>query len=206
MKGRPWKRAELAILKRDYPDTENCVLAVRLKRSALAVAQTAWKHGLKKSQACISANRKARLGAAMGMRFTPGQKPWNTGIKGLHHSPATEFKKGNRPWGWVPVGSLRNYGGYRQRKVADTGDMATDWRSLHVMLWESVHGEIPEGHAIVFKDRDKTHIVIENLECISRRELMRRNSYHTNYPKEITRLIQLRGAVQRQINRRQRAQ
>jgi hypothetical protein len=31
--GRPWTRAERAILKRDYPTTENRHLAWRLKRS-----------------------------------------------------------------------------------------------------------------------------------------------------------------------------
>lgn len=34
---------------------------------------------------------------------------------------------------------------------------------------------------------------------------MRRNSYHTNYPKDVQLLIQLRGAVNRQINKRKEA-
>lgn len=33
---------------------------------------------------------------------------------------------------------------------------------------------------------------------------MRRNSYHTRYPKEIGLVIQLKGALQRQINKRER--
>ena len=37
---------------------------------------------------------------------------------------------------------------------------------------------------------------------MTRAELMKRNSYHNRYPKEVARLVQLRGAVTRQINKR----
>lgn len=30
--------------------------------------------------------------------FKKGHKPWNKNLKGLHHSPKTEFKKGNKSW------------------------------------------------------------------------------------------------------------
>lgn len=30
--------------------------------------------------------------------FKKGNIPWNKGLKGLHHSPSTEWKKGNTPW------------------------------------------------------------------------------------------------------------
>ena len=44
-------------------------------------------------------------------------------------------------------------------------------------------------------------ITLDKVECISLAENMRRNSCH-QYGKEIARLIQLRGAVSRQINKR----
>ena len=31
------------------------------------------------------------------MRFTKGQSPWNKGLKGIHLSPSSEFKKGQKP-------------------------------------------------------------------------------------------------------------
>lgn len=37
---------------------------------------------------------------------------------------------------------------------------------------------------------------------MTRAELMRRNSLHTNYPPQLVSLVQLRGALNRQINRR----
>jgi hypothetical protein len=48
-------------------------------------------------------------------------------------------------------------------------------------------------------------ITLGRLELISRAENMRRNSYHTRYPKEVAQLIQLRGALNRQINKRLKA-
>lgn len=211
MKRRPWKKwtkREEATLKRLYPTTLTSELVRLLGRSPSSLSQHVAKMGLRKDPAfhasIASVRAKLRTGAAAGKRFTPGQRPWNAGLKGLQLSPATQFKKGNRPHTWVPVGSVSEHDGYRHRKIADTGDMATDWKSLHALRWERYRGPVPPGHAIVFKDRDRTNIKIANLECVSRAELMRRNSVHTNYPPEIVRLIQLRGAVQRQINRWER--
>ena len=62
---------------------------------------------------------------------------------------------------------------------------------------------MPPKHAVRFKDGDRTNIAIENLELIHRGNLMRKNSVH-NLPKELVRVVQLRGAVVRQINKRAR--
>ncbi len=76
---------------------------------------------------------------------------------------------------------------------------------MHIINWEAVNGPLPKGHALVFKDGNKQNTAVENLELLSRAELMRRNSYHTNYPKEVAQLVQLRGAITRQINKRSKA-
>ena len=39
-------------------------------------------------------------------QFAKGAKPWNAGVKGLHFSPATEFKPGRRGEKWLPVGTV----------------------------------------------------------------------------------------------------
>jgi hypothetical protein len=96
--------------------------------------------------------------------------------------------------------------GYLQRKVSDTGHGATDWRAVHALVWESAHGPIPKGSVVIFKPgrktTDESAIAADGLECLSRAELMRRNSVHSKYPPEIARLVQLRGAINRQINKR----
>ena len=64
---------------------------------------------------------------------------------------------------------------------------------------------MPQGHAVVFKNGNKADIRIENLELITRRELMARNTVH-NLPPAIVQVVQLRGALVRQINRRTKEQ
>lgn len=81
-----------------------------------------------------------------------------------------------------------------------------NWEFLHTALWRQHHGAIPRGHAVVFRNGDKTDIRIDNLELVTRTELMRRNSYHTNYPPEIRQCIQLRGALNRKINARSKTE
>jgi hypothetical protein len=91
--------------------------------------------------------------------------------------------------------------GYLQRKISDSHITRRDYVGWHHLVWRMHDREIPPGHALVFRDGDRTNCDINNLECISRGELMRRNSVH-NYGPEIATLTQLRGAITRQINRR----
>lgn len=138
-------------------------------------------------------------------RFEKGHATWNKGVRFVAggRSAETRFKPGSRPHTWHPVGHERvTKDGYIQRKMTDTGTTRHDYIGLHILLWREHHGEVPQGHVVVFRNGDKTAIRIDNLECITRQELMRRNSYHTNYPPELRQLVQLRGAVTRQINKR----
>jgi hypothetical protein len=139
--------------------------------------------------------------------FKPGHKPWNYGLKGFNaggRNSETRFKKGNRPHQWKPIGHERiTDEGYLQRKVADTGESRRDYVNVHWLLWIEHYGEIPPGMLIVFKDRNPKNIVIENLECISRSENLRRNSVH-RLPKEVALATQLVGAINRKLNRYQR--
>jgi hypothetical protein len=111
----------------------------------------------------------------------------------------TQFKPGRRPHTWKPIGSTRlSKDGYMQRKVSDTGYPPRDWKGEHTILWEKVHGPVPGGYAVAFKDGDKTHISDENFELISRSELMRRNTIH-NYPPELAGVIRLSAKLKRKL-------
>jgi len=70
----------------------------------------------------------------------------------------------------------------------------------HLVLLEAGR-EVPPGHALVFRDGDKRNFALDNLELVTRGDLMRRNSYH-NYGPEIAAAVQLKGAIMRQINKR----
>jgi len=54
---------------------------------------------------------------------------------------------------------------------------------------------------VIFRNADHADIRLENLELITRRELMLRNSVH-NLPKPLAQAVQLLGALNRQIRRR----
>lgn len=114
----------------------------------------------------------------------------------------TQFKKGNKPQTWVPIGSERTtVDGYVEVKIADTGCTRRDFVGVHRLVWELHHGAIPEKHHVVFKDGNKQNTAPENLEAVSQPDMMCRNSLH-RYPKEVVKLIQLNGALKRKINER----
>lgn len=49
-----------------------------------------------------------------------------------------------------------------------------------------------------------TDVRLDNIECITRRELMARNTVH-NLPAALKEVVQLSGVLKRQINKRKRA-
>ncbi len=144
-----------------------------------------------------------------GSQFQKGHQTWNKGMKGLQiGGVATRFKPGHRGGKaaelYKPIGAERiSKGGYLQRKINDDMPLQKRWRGVHIIVWEEANGPLPAGRAVTFKDGNKRHIALENLELLTRAELMARNTIH-NYPKEIAELAQLRGAITRQINKRER--
>ena len=87
-----------------------------------------------------------------------------------------------------------------------TGPANLRWKPVYRLVWEAAHGPIPPGFAVCFKPGRRTaelaEITEDALELVSRRELMLRNSFH-RYGPEIAKLVQLRGALTRQIRRNQ---
>ncbi len=194
--GKPWSPEDLAALERNYPDTSNATLARMFRRSASSIKNQAINHGWRKSTEYMAREKPGC--------FKPNLTPWN---KGTHFSPPgserTRFKKGHKPATWLPIGSERvTKDGYLERKMTDTGYPPRDWVAVSHIEWEKHNGRpVPKGHAVIFRDGDKRNFVSANLELISRAELMRRNSY-LNLPEPLPQIVQLRGALNRKINRR----
>lgn len=192
-------------LTKRYPHEPSLSLAKEFGINTSRVYQKAARMGLKKTPEFLSSPESGRTDGKRGgsSRFKPGHRTWNKGVSFNTggRSKETQFKKGMKPHTWQPIGTERiSKDGYLQRKVADTGEKVKDWVYVHILLWQEHHKtELPKGHAIVFKDGDKTNITIENLECLSRAELMKRNSVH-RFPKELIELIHLRGVINRKIN------
>jgi hypothetical protein len=204
-----WTLADIAQLRALYPHRPTRELAVLFGRSSRSVYEKANKLWLKKTRGFLASDLAGRLNGVRGLhtRFKPGQQPWNSGLKGWRaggRSAETRFKPGNKPHTWHPIGHERIAdGGYLQKKLTDTGDTRRDYVNVHWLLWIEHHGPIPPGMLIVFKDRNPRHITIDNLECISRSENMRRNTLH-RLPKEVAQAIQLVGAINRKLNRYQK--
>lgn len=108
----------------------------------------------------------------------------------------TMFKKGNTPHN-------TKYNGYE--RISKDGYVEVRVRKgkfnlKHRVVWEQKRGKIPEGKIVVFKDGNKLNVKLSNLKLITREQNMKRNSYH-RYGKEIAKVYQLKGALQRQINK-----
>lgn len=213
---RLWSEEDDELLRQRYPHEPTKKLATELRRTLSSTYGRAMKLGLNKSEDYLASEDACRLrrgdnvGAAY--RFKKGQTPANKGLRRPGWAPGrmreTQFKKGERRGVaerlYQPIGTERlSKEGYLERKVNDDLPLQKRWRAVHLIVWEEANGPIPKGHAIAFLNGDKTDIGLHNLECITRRELMARNTVH-NLPRELASTIQLLGAVKRQINRRAR--
>lgn len=201
MKGH-WSPEDEFILRRLYPNAQMHELQAALGRDRISIRNKAIKLRLRKS---------ARFMAGKTHRFKPGSEPFNKGLKrGRGWAPGRmadgQFIKGQPPHNQNPVGHERiTKDGYLEIKVRDTRRTRHDYEAAHRLVWERERGPIPAGYIVVFKPGRRTtefrEITVDRLECISRAENMRRNSYHTRYP-ELASIIQLRGALNRKINNR----
>jgi hypothetical protein len=116
----------------------------------------------------------------LGGHFKKGQTPFNAGTKGLMKANITSFRKGCIPATTKPLGSERicSKDGFILIKIAERNPYTgapTRYKHKHVHLWERVHGPVPKGMVVVFKDGNKLNCVDQNLILLSRAELLRLN-------------------------------
>jgi hypothetical protein len=214
MKRRFWTDDERKYLRRNYPDRPTNELAAELGRALGHVYSQAQKLGLEKSQAYLDSPAACRLrrGDNVGAeyRFKKGQVPSNKGLRRpgwrAGRMAETQFKKGERRGVAVelyrPIGTERiSKDGYLERKVNDDLPLQARWRAVHLIVWEAANGPLPAGHAIAFKNGDKSDRRLENLELITRGDLMRRNTIH-NYPPEVKQTVRAVASLTRAIRKR----
>jgi len=217
---RHWKPEQLFMLRWLYPDFKADEVALCIGRTTRSVHQKAKQLGIGKSDAFKESWRSGRIQASntdprmVATRFKPGHTTWNKGVKGsvgLHENcRKTQFKPGQKPNTWVPVGSYRINSNKRihrlERKMNENpGPSHVRWIPVTRLVWEQHHGPVPDKHIVVFADSKQAttvleEITIDKLICISRAENARRNSaaaHSTEYGK----LAQLKGAITRQVNR-----
>lgn len=112
-------------------------------------------------------------------RFQKGQVAHNKGAKMskevYEKAKNTMFTKGHVPHNHKPVGSERvNVDGYIEIKVEEP----RKWKLKHNVVWENHNGKIPKGSVVIFLDRNKMNVTIDNLKLIKRSELLIMNRYN----------------------------
>ncbi len=215
---RLWSAADDARLRELYPHESTASIAQKLRRTVCSTNARANNLGLRKSAAYLASPDACRLrrGDNVGARyrFKKGQTPPNKGLRRpgwfSGRMKDTQFKKGQRNGRaarvYKPIGTERiSKDGYLERKISEALPFQRRWRAVHLIVWEAANGPLPTGHAIAFKNGDKADVRLNNLECITRRELMARNTVH-NLPKPLAQTVQLLGALKRQIRRKSRGE
>lgn len=192
-----WQSREDATLRRMYADRPTKDAAKALGRSLSSVYQRARILGLGKSAAYLASEAARRFSGNEGVRFRfkPGLTPWNAGKKGWQaggRSAETQFKKGQILGAAAqkrrPIGSTyADKDGRTLVKVSETGNRRRDWQYTHVMEWEAANGPVPKGH-----------VVTSDFQCLSRSELMGRNTFH-RYPADLKLAMLLTRKLERKI-------
>lgn len=212
MKRKCWSDKDLNKLIELYPNMQSIEVAKIFNCGIHRIYNKAFSLGLKKSQAYLNSEESGRMAKGdtrgLGSRFPKGHKPFNKGLgwsewmdeEARLKSLKTTYKKGQLPHntksdGEVSIRKDNNGNSYKYIRIN-----VAEWQSLHSYNWEKENGPVPESHIVVFKTPDKMNCDISNLELITREENMRRNSY-LRYPEDIRRLIQIKGALNRQINK-----
>lgn len=208
-----WTPEQVATLRQLYPDHNTTAIAAQVGKEIQQVYRKATKLGLKKSPKYLAGPDACRLrrgdqvGAAT--RFKPGMPAWNKGkpMPTSGRAAETQFKPGQSPHNTLPIGSYRiTRDGNLQRKISNNkGNNSQRWRGVHELVWIAANGPVPPGHIVAFKPGQRTavleEITLDKVECRCLADHMLHNSVQ-NLPKELAVLVQLTGALNRKINRK----
>ena len=114
-------------------------------------------------------NRKLNSGVTGW--YEKGHVSHNKGKKGLHFAGSEKgwFQKGHEPHNTDPVGTVcKKTDGYFWIKLDDKpGARIKNWKQLHIHIWEQANGPVPEGHFVIFKDRNRDRVELDNLMLVS---------------------------------------
>lgn len=125
-------------------------------------------------------------------KFKSGHKPWNTGLKGIHLNPSTEFKVGEIVGEKHPSwrGGEQNFTKDCVYLYAGTNKRVRRPKKIY----QDANGEIPKGWILYHLDGDRYNDDLDNLIAIPRAILVRINSgrMNANYHEIITAVEQFK--------------
>ncbi len=143
-------------------------------------------------------------------QYRKGQSPFNKGKKQSEYlSPEqiakcrkTSFQPGLIPHNSLPDNSeverFDKRSGKKYLMIKVPGLRKLIYKQVHV--WENHHNKrLPKGYNIIFKNGNTMDCNIDNLECISNAELMKRNTIH-RYPEYLRKAIKINSRINRALN------
>lgn len=196
------------IIRQRFPHEKTQGIADDLGFTYSQVANRAFSMGLKKTlefKRSESSGRTNLIEGGKKFRYTPGHTPFNKGkempAEIYEKVKATMFKKGNRPHNWKPDGTIV------ERKDADQSGRVylyykvrdSKWILYHNKVWIDHNGPIPKGSLIRFIDGNTRNCDISNLEMVSMKDNMARNTIQ-RFPEEIQAIIKLTSKLNKKIN------
>ena len=205
---RSWSDDERQVLTEMFADNYTETICSILNRSYGSVSSQSFLMGLKKSEAFMKMElqRQAQRlkGSSKQHRYTKGCIPSNKGKKMsdevYQKVKNTMFKKGhlshNAYHDWHEV-LRKDKCGKDYLMIKLPGERKLKYK--HIWLYELKYGKVKKGFNVAFKDGNQLNCNIENLECISNAELMKRNTIH-RFPKELINTIKLVNKLKREIN------
>jgi hypothetical protein len=190
-----------------YPNHSSKYIAELLGVSITKVYNTAWAANVKKSAEYMLTPESGRIiEPSVANQFKPGHTPHNKGKQisaEIYEKVApTMFKKGNKPHNTKPNGTINLRADktgrfYQYIKIKDS-----HWELLQRYVWTQANGEIPPGSVVIFLDGNYLNCDISNLQVISRRENMARNTIQ-RYPAELQEVMKLTCKLKRKTNGKQ---
>lgn len=209
----PFSPAEIeGIVRHHYPNMPTKIIALATGRTEAAIYRMAGRMDLKKSEEFrqyllnIEAERLRKVGVKT--RFPKNHTPANKGksmtSEQYRKCSKTMFKKGHKPHNTKYNGHISIREDKTGRKYAYVRVKLGVYKLLHRYIWEMHNGPIPEGYIVVFRNDDTMNCTLENLELITKEENLNRN-FHNRYPSEIKDIIRLKGALNRQIRKKETA-
>jgi len=196
------------IIRQRFPHERTQGIADDLGLTYSQVANRAFTMGLKKTlefKRSESSGRHNLIEGGKKFRFKPGDIPFNKGkempTEVYEKVKATMFKPGNRPHNWKPDGTIverkdTDISGrvYLYYKISDS-----KWILYHNKIWIDANGPIPKKHIITFIDGNTRNCQLDNLQCISMKDNVIRNSIQ-RFPQEIIEVIKLTSKLNKTIN------
>ena len=177
----PWTERQLNYLRRHYADQPMDALVKGTGHPKDCVYRKAAELGLEKSAEYMSelGRRCSESMYSKARRFQKGHVPANKGKKehefrspeAIARCRKTQFKPGLQPHNTRPVGYESVRDGYVYMKVEGERKMVMK----HRYVWEQLHGPVPDGYCVTFRDGNRLNCSPDNLCLISREDNARRN-------------------------------